>query len=53
MMVLVDFFRAMYEKCGVEWINSTLQARMADPVKAATVTPNAAVADNIVKQKLK
>ena len=33
------------------WINSTLQARMADPVKAATVTPNAAVADNIVKQK--
>ena len=35
LMVLVDFFRAMYEKCGVsEWINVTLQARMADPVKS-------------------
>ena len=49
LMVLVDFFRAMYEKCGVsEWINVTLQARMADPVKSRAVIP---VTDDIVKQK--
>lgn len=55
LMVLVDFFRAMYEECGVrEWINVTLENRIGDTAKdgLSKIVPksNVAVIDDKVKE---
>jgi hypothetical protein len=43
LMVLIDFFRAMYETCGVqEWVGARLQSRLGNTVKngMAKITPS-------------